>query len=311
MRQVLIAALLVVAALAATNCTTVTRPSSSANYYMPPKACVENDEAIAGCYVAYGLCVRAAANKTTGQCGKFDECLTAKMRCLEGTTPSDGNCTSWASGLENFGLYLIAGGSYKDSSLEHACQWAACEGASEAFRQNVKDDSGNLCSPVLATLCVTPNFEAPTRAPNQAVYAITFGGDWAALLANAPKNSEAYRKLEAAIQKGLSRLLGVLEYLIAILDMKLGSLIVTFVVNDPNFTVEQITLKLNSLVGNDALVNEMFSELATAAGFSLSVTGVSVEDFSTSAPTETPTEAAAQVSMILAALLAIVAAMMF
>lgn len=305
MRQVLIVALLVVAALAATNCSTVTAPSGSANYYMPPKACVDADAAIKGCVDTFNRCITTAgaANAT---CPFLDVCFSASMRCLERTTPSSSNCTSWASGLENFGLYLIAGGSYKDSSLEHACEWALCSVRRMAFEAGIRTEGGNVCEPDLAGTCVAPNFEAPTRAPNQAVFSLTFGGaQWAALLENTPKGTPAYRAIELAVQRGLAQLLGVLEYLITILDMRIGSLIVSFIVNDASISVENIKLKLESLLDNPTLVGSLFAELQQVSGIPITVSGVGVEDFSTPAPT-----AAASLAAVAAAFVAVLVAML-
>lgn len=306
MRQVFIAALLVVAALAATNCSTVSAPSGSANYYMPPKACVDTDAAIKGCFDAFSRCVTTAgaANAT---CPFLDLCFAAQMRCLERTTPTSPNCTSWASGLENFGLYLIAGGSYKDSSLEHACEWALCSARRAAFDSGIRTETGNVCEPDLAATCVAPNFEAPTRSPNQAVFSITFGGaEWAELLSNNPKGSPKYREIELAVQRGLAKLLEVLEYLITVLDMRIGSLIVSFIVNDASINVEAIKLKLESLLDNPALVGSLFAELETVSGIKVQVSGVGVEDFSTPAPA-----AAVSLCAFAAAFVAVLAAMLF
>jgi hypothetical protein len=275
MRQVLILAFLIAIAMASPmgkNCSSVPEPSMSTNYYMPPKSCVDGDAAIRGCMTSFSDCLKAAPG-----CEGINACFAGRILCLIGTTPTSANCTEYAAGLDNAGLYLAAGGSYNGSTLEHACEWGICHAAMEAFDHGVKANGTEVCPVDMHTICAPPNFEPPTRSPAQAEYAVTFGGNYAAILADAPKNSAKYKQLEVAVGKGLAKLLGVLEHYIAITDMYIGSLVVKFVVNDATVDVATVTQQLQKVKDDPTLAASTFTELAAETGITIEVTGVATE----------------------------------
>ena len=312
MRQLLIIAIIVAVAFAqapAKNCSAIPQPAGSGNYYMPPKACVDTDASVRACITAFSDCVKVG--KT---CGAVNTCFAGRVACLIGTKSSSPNCTQWSSALDNAGLYLIAGGSYKDSTLERACEYGLCQGAKEAVRLNLTAANGDVCPVNFSSACMAPNFEAPTRAPGQAKFSIVFGGAaWTEVLKNAPKGSAEYKKLETAIGKGLAKLLGVLEHLITILDFRIGSLVVDFIVNDDSITPEAITAKIAEVKADPTLAGSTFSELATVSGVAIEVSGGGQAD--TDAPTPAGTTTAAPASAgafsAIVAVVAVIAAMAF
>jgi hypothetical protein len=314
MRQVLIVALCVIAVMAQQpmqkNCSAVPMPSATANYYMPPSTCIEKDAAIKACIDADAACTKIATD-----CSGINTCFGLRIRCLIGTTPSDKECVAWETGLENAGLYLMAGGSYKDSTLERACEFGLCAAAKAAF-PTLKTANGDICPVAFPEVCGQPNFDPPTRSPTQAEYAITFGGAaWTEILKNATKGSPAYKALENAVSKGLAKLLEVLEHHITITDMSVGSLVVKFIVNDPNVNVAAVAAKLEEVSKNPALAATTFSELAAESGVAIAVTAVGVENPATPAPLPTnattpePTPASAGLVSVVAAVVAVVAMM--
>lgn len=327
MRQVLILAILVIAAMAAKNCSSVSAPSGTANYFMPPVGCVNNDTSVKSCITGYGECVKAAQN-----CEEVNKCFLGRMICFIVVNTQASECQAWSTGLDNAGLYLTAGGTYKDSTLERACEYALCRGNAEAFEQGKKATNGDICPADFATVCATaPSFEAPTRAPTDPEYTVTFGGtEWAAVLKDAPKDSAKYKKIEAALSKGLSKVLGVPSWLIIITEISVGSLIVKFIVRpDPTGQTAPINpdtaiSKLTALVNDATTVANSFTELKEATGVTPTVSGVvgdvptptpdgttpATDAPATNAPNGTATPSAAGLVSVAAAVVAIVAMML-
>lgn len=304
-QSALFLALVVLVAAAAANdnnnCSAVQSPSSNVNFYMPSKDCVDSDASLRACFQLFTTCVTVP----NLPCTALDACWTAKMRCIEGTVTTSSNCTSWYNSLSNMKLYLLADGAYTGSNLEAACKYGYCNAAEEAWRRQLRTPSGNVCGVNFSSVCVAPNFDPATRGPNTAKFTVTFGGDWVALLANATKGSAQYRELEVALAKGLSRILEILEYLITIIDIRTGSLVVDFIVEGDNVNVAALTSRLLAAKDDPTLLASAFAELSAISGFPITITGVSVEDPSTPAPTDS----ASSFSAILA-LLAVVAALL-
>lgn len=260
------------------NCSIIPAPAASSNYYSPPQACIDADPSVRACLTTFQTC----ASVNVSDCNAVSECMAAKLACLEGTVSIDGNCTVWLTNINNAALYLAAGGAYRGSTLEAACFHAACSSISAVAPR---------CPVNLSSLCSAPNFDPATRAPGQAKFSITFGGQgWVDLLNSIERGSTKYKELEVAVTKGLARLLAILEYLITILDMRAGSLVVDFIVNDNSITVDQIRASLRAASENSTLASSLFTELARVSGLPIEVTGFGVEDPSTPAPSPPPTD---------------------
>jgi hypothetical protein len=287
MRQlfaIVLIALVACAAAANTNCSAVKTPAEGSNFYIPPQNCLSAEPNLKQCGTGFDECVKAQP----ATCGQVEGCAKNYIACIT-NTPFDitgANCTTWATSFNNFELYLAAGGIYNGSLLQHACTYTACQASSQALKLGVKNADGTACAVDAAKVCIAPSFEPATAGPNQASFTLTFGGNWEGIAeALADKSSPAYKKIEAALQSGIAKLLSIEAWKITILSILLASLKVEFVVNDPNVNVADVKSKIDAAIASGTVATS-FTELAALPGVpAIEVTGLEVADPTTPAPT--------------------------
>jgi hypothetical protein len=296
---------LVVSCTAAPNCSAVKGNNDGSNLYLPPQNCLESEPGLLKCGKGFEACVKAQGST----CASVEMCAKDYIACITFTPINTAgvNCSSWATSFNNFELYLAAGGIYNGSVLQKACIDVTCMAAKSAFDINVKNAQGDLCFVDPAKVCIPPSFEPITAAPNQASFTLTFGGNWEGIAtALADKSSPAYKKIEAALQAGIAKIVQVEAYKIAIVTIFLASLKVEFLVNDPNITPADVKGKIDAAIASGT-VAASFTELAALPGVpAIEVTGLAIADPNTPAP---PTSASSVAAVLAFAMM--VAAMLF
>jgi hypothetical protein len=268
-------AIALVAAQANIDCNQAPAPTNAdMNYYVPSDACKASNANVEACYTQWDQCLGNSTN-----CDLNNACLASVIVCLDNIpAPAELNMTSpcyaWNESFSNVKMYLDMGGAYTGSGLQAACNYAACTyiGLAPKFNNNA------TCAVPLATCAAAP--KAPPK------FVLTFGGDWDSLLGDASK-AEA---LKVALQQGIARLLQLAAYAIRVLSYKSGSLLVEFAVLDPSVDGATIAATLQGAVGNAAVLQSAFTELAGVAGFDITLESVAAAPDSgvTLAPTPVP-----------------------
>ena len=268
-------AICAVPASAALNCSALPALAEVDNFYGPPKS-LKTEVILVACNAAWEICQQSA---TTCD-GLMNQCALGYLRCIElaefiNNTVAD---SPWLKNVQNMKLYLAAGGLYTGSTIEASCEQAYCHVAQLAEERATITGA----CPTAADLCVEPviqNQENPTAAPDAAVYSISFAGDFAEML----KDTVKKLKLKIAVTKGLAKVLGTQPAFIVITKMIAGSLVIEFYVTDATVDATAVKTKLETAISSpDATVWE---ELSTEAGFAVELKSLTVQDFSTPAPT--------------------------
>jgi hypothetical protein len=310
MRQLFVIVLIALfaSAMAATNCSTLVSPTN--NYYMVPDACL-NTTAYKNCADTYNTC--KAPHATAGTCPS--QCYIQALRCLEAAASSFTTCAStWASAFNNEKLYLAAGGDYNGSALMQSCTYVVC--------YFLNTDGAKCASGTSNTICADPSFSqptpvpvpadttvAPTAAPGKVVASFKFSGTQAEWQACLEKLGKA-RVINEIVVPLLTYILNNTHFVV--INVTPGSLQIDFYMTDDS-TPDQIINKLGTATidPNDSRIsgalalaksNGVASEIGVVAG---SITA------GTQAPNPGPGPTSASAVAVMAAVLAVVAAMLF
>jgi hypothetical protein len=299
MRQLItiaLVALLVAQASAAVNCSALMAPAANDDLYMPPSVCT-SDPSIGACVSSFSICATAATTCN----GLINICGAARQACVAQAEPIAASAcaeSQWYKNLMNTKLYLIAGGLYNGSALEKACSWNFCD-----LQTRYPTAAASGTCPTHEAICGTEPALSTTPDATLATYALSFQGDFTAIL----NNATAKALLVVALKTSIARILGTQPGFIRILSLVAGSLKCEFqYTGGGNLNEQAITQALTSTVGQSG----QWDEITAVTGFEVTTASV-VVTVPTPMPTPAPPGSGASLVSAAAAVVAVLAAALF
>jgi len=226
-----------------------------------------------------------AANK--GTCDKTQSCFAAAMACLMTITGTRTNtsdpCATAGSNLYIAQLAAAASSTFNTTNLAMSCGFATCQLGN--LTGSTSSCDGKV---VTAAVCNPANLipAGTTAAPGTpAVYDIVVtlrvsGGNWSAILADPVKKAQAI----AALSADIAKLLGVDVKYVTILDLQLGSLVVTFaILQGSGKSPAQLQTAVGTAAGSSSWLTSTQSVYSTVSSETLTTLSVTVT--ATGAPT--------------------------
>jgi hypothetical protein len=248
-----------------------------------------------------------AAN--SGSCAATQACFATFAACLMTTTAARTNtsdpCATAGSNLYIAQLAAAASSTFNTTNLAMSCSYATCQ-----IANSTGGVSTCVGSAINAAVCNPTNLigSATTATPGTpVVYDIVVtlrisGGNWSAILADPVKKAQAI----AALSADLAKLLGVDVKYVTILDLQLGSLVVSFAVlqgsgkSPAQLQTSAVAASGSSawLTSTQAVYSTVSSETLTTLSVTVTATGAptTLAPGQTAAPGNTPAPTSSAVS---------------
>lgn len=218
--------------------------------------------------------VRTCLATTTALCEAYTTCLRNFFTCLEVLTDARNNatdpCNSWAISLHAQLLTTVVA-SYNGSQTQTYCGEVACQ---------LRNFSGKNSCPMGV------NFSSVCIATATKVRVIVgtlrlSGDDWQSCLSS----SNCRGQLTNGLLSDLANLLHILAQFVEIINLRTGSLIIDFAINDgSNVSVTALLSAINNAGTSTAWLTNVKAAYATVSNQTLTIEGFSAAIATTTGP---------------------------